>query len=236
MNYRNPQLRSKLAAEYVLGTLHGAARKRFQSLLRYDAGLRALVAQWETWLMPLALTAGEMTPPARVWHGIEARINPASARNRWWHSLALWRGLAVAGAIAAITFGVLLQTAPAPEPPVAVVAVMNNEQSRPAMVVSWPPQKSLREPHLRVRIIDEHATMAANTAWQLWMLPGGNRAPVSLGLITTAAVQTVKLPRALANNMGAAWGMALSVEPAGGSPTGAPTGPVIYKGQCVRML
>jgi anti-sigma-K factor RskA len=36
--------------------------------------------------------------------------------------------------------------------------------------------------------------------------------------------------------MGGAWGIAMSVEPAGGSKTGAPTGPVIFKGQCVKVL
>ena len=46
----------------------------------------------------------------------------------------------------------------------------------------------------------------------------------------------MKIQPALASRMEGAWGMAMSVEPEGGSPTGAPTGPVIFKGQCVRIL
>ncbi len=40
----------------------------------------------------------------------------------------------------------------------------------------------------------------------------------------------MKLPPALAGKMADAWGVAMSIEPAGGSPTGVPTGPVIFKG------
>lgn len=46
MKYDNDELRNKLAGEYVLGTLHGYARARFESLLKYDANLRRIVADW----------------------------------------------------------------------------------------------------------------------------------------------------------------------------------------------
>ena len=78
--------------------------------------------------------------------------------------------------------------------------------------------------------------MAPTTSWELWLLPEGKAAPVSLGLVSLDPVQVVKLPAALAGKMAGAWGVAMSVEPAGGSPTGAPTGPVIFKGQCVKVL
>jgi anti-sigma-K factor RskA len=78
--------------------------------------------------------------------------------------------------------------------------------------------------------------MAPGTTWEMWMLPPGNDAPVSMGLITTDADQTMKLRSALANRMEGAWGLAMSVEPSGGSPTGTPTGPVIFKGLCVKIL
>ena len=66
-SYKNPQLRDKLAAEYVLGTLRGRARARFESLLRYDPALRRTVADWEARVTPLAAAASEITPPPRVW-------------------------------------------------------------------------------------------------------------------------------------------------------------------------
>ncbi|MGH8662073.1 MAG: anti-sigma factor, partial [Burkholderiales bacterium] len=65
-SYTNPQLREKLAAEYVIGTLRGRARARFQALQRYDPDLRRIVADWEARLTPLAAAAGAIPPPARV--------------------------------------------------------------------------------------------------------------------------------------------------------------------------
>ena len=72
--YTKPELRDRLAAEYVLGTLRGRARARFESLLRYDPSLRRTVAEWEASITPLAAAASEIAPPARVWQAISRRI------------------------------------------------------------------------------------------------------------------------------------------------------------------
>lgn len=234
-SYSNPQLRDKLASEYVLGTLRGRARTRFQGLLKYDPALRQLVADWERRLTPLAIAAGEVRPHARVWRRIAARIGgKPQAGGR--AGLALWRGLAVASTTLALVMAVFIGAQPAPQQPVAMVAVMSDERAQPTMVVSWPPQKSARDAHLRIKIIQDHPTMATNTSWELWMLPDGKAAPVSLGLVSLEQNQILKLRPEHANMMGKAWGMALSVEPAGGSPTGAPTGPLIFKGRCVKVI
>jgi anti-sigma-K factor RskA len=96
--------------------------------------------------------------------------------------------------------------------------------------------KAMRDPYVRIKVVQEHPVMAPGTTWEMWMLPGSKDAPVSMGLITTDADQTMKLRPALAHRMEGAWGVAMSVEPKGGSPTGAPTGPVIFKGRCVKIL
>jgi len=235
-SYRNPQLRDKLAAEYVLGTLRGRARARFESLQRYDPALRRTVAEWEARITPLAAAASEIAPPARVWKAVSHRIAGAARGAGWWAGLAFWRGLAVTGTTFALVLAAYIGVAPRPEPPVAMVAVMNDDWGQPAMVVSWPPMTAMRDPHLRIKVVQEHPTMASGTAWEMWMLPGGRAAPVSMGLISIDRDQVMKVAPALAGRMGDAWGIAMSVEPAGGSPTGAPTGPVIFKGQCVKIL
>jgi anti-sigma-K factor RskA len=86
---------------------------------------------------------------------------------------------------------------------------------------------------MRIRVIG-HAEMARGTAWELWMLPGKDQKAISLGLITTHDAQTVVVAEPLAAKLDQAQGLAMSVEPAGGSPTGLPTGPVLYAGQCVK--
>jgi len=234
--YKNPQLRDKLAAEYVLGTLRGQARARFQALMRYDADLRRLVAEWDARLTPLAYAAPGIAPPARAWNATVRRIAGAAREESRRGSLAFWRGLAVTSTAFVLVLATFIGMAPQPEPPMAVVAVMSDDQGQPAMVVSWPQMKAMREPHLRIKVVQEHPTMAPDKAWELWMLPGGKAAPVSLGLITTDVDQLMKLKPALAHKMEGAWGVAMSVEPKGGSPTGAPTGPVVFKGQCVKIL
>jgi anti-sigma-K factor RskA len=235
-SYRNPELRDRLAAEFVLGTLVGPARARFQSLLRYDPGLRDTVARWEARLGPLVHAGTDIAPPERVWRGLQRRIQRRERRPRWWGSLALWRFVAGTGAAFALILAVVIATMPQPEATMSTVAVLSDEAGNPAMVVAWPPMQAMHDPHVRVKIMQEHPAMAPSTSWELWVLPGGKAVPVSLGLVTLDRVQVVKLPPAVAAKMQGAWGMALSVEPAGGSPTGAPTGPVIFKGQCVRIL
>lgn len=221
-----------LAAEYVLGTLRGRARARFEALQRYDPALRRAVAEWEARVTPLAAAAGEITPPPRVWRAISRRIAGARAGN----SPAFWRGLAVASTAFAVLLATFISMAPRPEPPMAMVTVMNDDRGQAAMVVSWPPMAAMRDPHIRIKVVQEHPTMAAGTTWEMWMMPGGKAAPVSMGLIGIDRDQVMRITPALAGRIGEASGIAMSVEPAGGSPTGAPTGPVIFKGQCVKLL
>ena len=235
-SYRNPQLRDTLAAEYVVGTLRGRARGRFQALLRYDPDLRRIAAEWEARLTPLTVAAGEIAPPARVWQAVARRIAGAARGASSRTGLAFWRGLAVTSTAFVLILGAFIGVAPRPEPPMAMVAVMNDDRGQPALVVSWPSMKAMHDPYIRVKVVQEHPVMAPGTAWEMWMLPGDKDAPVSMGLITTDADQTMKLRPALAHRMEGAWGVAMSIEPKGGSPTGAPTGPVIFKGQCVKIL
>ena len=64
----------------------------------------------------------------------------------------------------------------------------------------------------------------AGRAYELWLIPDADAPPQSLGLLPASGRQTVTVPAALRTQL------AVSIEPAGGSPTGLPTGPVIYRG------
>lgn len=242
MRIANEALREKLAAEYVLGTLSARARRRFSVMLRENPPLRHAVARWEARLTPLAQALPGIEPPARVWQQIESRVHPPKGDAGLWRSLAFWRFSSFASGLLAVA---LLVTAYLPGGPVPggagpampapmMVVVMNDLESRsPAMTVSWEPGAAPGQRVMRLRVIG-HAEMGPGTAWELWMLPGGDARPVSLGLITTHETQTVVVPEALAGALDAAEGLAMSVEPEGGSPTGLPTGPVLYAGQCIK--
>src|SRR5258708_17050327 len=87
-----------LAAEYVLGTLRGRARHRFEGLAQDDGDLGGVVRRWEEELTPLAERIAPVEPPARVWRAIESRIVPFASRSSRLASGSWWRGLALISA------------------------------------------------------------------------------------------------------------------------------------------
>ena len=232
MRYNNPQFRDAVAAEYVLGTLQGAARRRFERSLKDDPKLRQLVAQWHERLAPLDQMIEPVKPPARVWRRIEERISASSGRRRWLSDVGFWRGASLVSAACALLLAVYVALL-MPREKEMMVVVMAGDQGTPAMTVSWP-MEARGKPKLRIRVIG-HPDMPPGTSWELWMLPGADQKPVSLGLIGTAPTQELAVPAQLAPMINRATGLAMSQEPAGGSPTGLPTGPVLYKGLCTRI-
>ena len=234
MKYRNQQLREALASEYALGTLQGPARRRFERSLKDDPQLRALVNRWQDRLAPLDAVGQPIQPPARVWRRVQEQLQTGRRRRGLWSSLPFWRTVGLASVAGALALAVSLATlSPARHGAETMVVVMSDAEANPAMTVSWPMQPR-GQPRLRVRVMG-HPEMASGTAWELWLLPGGEHKPVSLGLIGTEPMQELTVPRSLVPMMDGAYGLAMSVEPAGGSPTGQPTGPVLYKGQCIPL-
>jgi len=236
MNYEDPTIRDRLAAEYVLGTMPGRARRRFETQLKLSPLLRGLVAEWEARLTPMADSLEPLKPPRRVWRHIEQRIHGGTAvrQSNWWNNLAFWRAATGVAAAAVLVLAIVTTTeVEAPTgPKTLMVVVMDDMHTRaPAITASWEPGGYAKRIHLRVI---GHAEMAPDTAWELWMLPGKDRAPVSLGLITTHELQTLEVPAQIAPELDGAWGLGMTVEPAGGSPSGAPTNPMLYMGPCVK--
>jgi anti-sigma-K factor RskA len=116
MTRADPELRNGVAAEYVLGTLRGPARRRFETLLSGDAALRAEAEDWGMRLNLLAESAPAVAPPPRVWERIAERTAPAPAARagsleRLWQSLGFWRAasLAAGAAVAALAIYVGLR-------------------------------------------------------------------------------------------------------------------------------
>lgn len=129
MRYRNPELLDALAAEYVLGTLQGRARQRFQRLLASDADLRRRLADWELKLNQLAMLSKPVEPPAATWRALEQRLFPAVRRPRWYQRLTLWRNLAFGTSlVAAVLAGLLVWLPPRPHMPDYVTVITDRAQ------------------------------------------------------------------------------------------------------------
>ena len=230
--------RNRLAAEYVVGTQTHRVRARIAWLARGDVALRAAIATWNAMLTPLAAAAPEVTPPARVWRAIEARIAGRVFGSRpavsVWERLGLWRFAAGLSAACAVLLAVYIQQMPAPAPAMSSVAVLSDDKQQPALVIMWPPQTKPQNRHVMVRALTQTAPPEGKS-YELWMLPTPTSKPVSLGVIGRDARQVIELTAAASIMIPGIWGMAITVEPAGGSPTGQPTGPVIYSGPCVKV-
>lgn len=219
-----PELRERLAAEYALGTLRGPARARLRRWMRDDTALTRSVAEWETRLAPMAEAVRPVRPPARVWREIEARIVPRK-KSSFWKALGL---LASGAAAALVAVAVLLPPPPQPGFPPSYVAVLSDPKTQQAvMVVS----AGRRESALQVKMLDPGIRVPGKSL-ELWAVPrqGG---PKSLGIVETEKT-ALKLVAAADQALGDIPLLAVSLEPKGGSPTGAPTGPVLYSGPCVR--
>jgi anti-sigma-K factor RskA len=228
MDYSRAVLADHLAAEYVSGSLRGPARRRFEALLPAHPGLRAAVREWQSRLMPLTVSIEPRKPPAAVWKRIEARIggaNPPPARTSWWSQLALWRGVSAFASIAAIGLAVLLSSPGPAQPPVVVVLSATGAAGGAVVPASFVASISGDGRALVTRPL-VNVSLQADRALELWALPGSG-GPRSLGLISASGATVVKKGKVLEG----ATGLAVSLEPAGGSPTGAPTGPVLYVGK-----
>ena len=222
-----------LAAAYVLGTLSGRARARLARAARTDTAVRAAIRAWEERLAPLAESAPPVNPSPQVWKRVALRLGldatPHSARTPWWGRLSLWRGIAVASFSAALVLAVsTLRHAEVP-PTQALVAVLAGEDQKPAMVVSM--DRASRT--MNVKTVGG-APVPADRSLELWMLPQG-AAPRSLGVVPASGTASVTLPALPDVALAGVPALAVSLEQRGGSPSGAPQGPVLYTGRIERM-
>ncbi len=233
MNYLEPERLDALAAQYVLGTLSRAARERLARLARGNETIAAALRAWENRLLPLAESLPPVAPPERVWPAILDRIQGQRESGSIWANLGLWRGLTLAGFATAMALVVVLLT-PGRETPIeTLVVVLAGQDARPALLVSA--DRSGRT--LMVKAIAP-VQPAGDRVLQLWALPEQG-SPRSLGLIpaTGAASDVVRLDLPASAGLGLQNipALAVSLEPQGGSPTGLPTGPVLYSGPIQRL-
>ncbi|KQQ87829.1 anti-sigma factor domain-containing protein [Massilia sp. Leaf139] len=235
MNLKNNEpLRERLAAEYVLGTLRGRARRRFERLMHGDAALRRTVRDWNERLGAMAELSPAVAPDRRVWRAIERQLGPRPAPAwQFWRkgTLTLWRGLGLASsALAALLLVAVLGGRPEPDAArVSDIASLLDEQARPVLVVSADRERGL----MRVQMVAS-VPLTAQQALQLWAVPRAGK-PRSLGVLGADRALSLPLPaNAIGDDVAL---LAVSLEPKGGSPNpDGPSGPILYKGGWVRLM
>ena len=216
-----------LAAEYVRAVLDAASRRAVEQRLVRDEVFAAEVAFWEERLGGLVNEVAPVTPPERVWRGINARLAPATRPVNLWNSLFFWRWSALASAaLAAASLAVVYvsMVAPARAPLVATL----DAGGRTGFLATIEPGRKA------ITIVPASLTNADQRALELWLIAPGDQ-PRSLGLIDAGRPVRITVPADLAGRVNPNAALAVSLEPPGGSPTGAPTGPVIASGTLTNL-
>ncbi|WP_191489570.1 anti-sigma factor domain-containing protein [Pseudomonas sp. FEN] len=224
MNYQNPRLRRELAADYAIGLLSKAARRRFEELMRDDAKLRTQVAEWQENLMVLTESVADQPVPDRVWQGIVARIDPQ--RLHLPEKQPFWSGLRILAVACSLVLVVALGVFYRHDPVSASATLLSGTQT-PVLRVK------AHADYLQVEPLSL-AGVAADRSLELWAIPLDGK-PVSLGLVPKEGKGRVELSEAQRALLDAPVVLAVSLEPAGGSPTGQPSGPVLYQGPLAAL-
>ncbi|KAA3450140.1 anti-sigma factor [Mesorhizobium sp. SARCC-RB16n] len=218
------------AAEYVLGVLPAEERQIASRRIDAETDFARLVDGWEVRLSPLASAYPEIEQPASVKPAIDRRLfssvagAPAEPRAGLWSSLAFWRGLAVAAVAAlALYIAVPYLNPPAGQPQTRLVASLAADGSDVKYLAVYDAARH------DVGLSLVSGERAAGKDFELWMIEGKN-APVSMGVIPAGQTAHVAVAPAVQQKLAQGAVLAVSLEPAGGSPTGQPTGPVVAAG------
>jgi anti-sigma-K factor RskA len=216
MNYDRPELLDRLGAAYALGVLRHRARARFERLCATLPGALAARVRWEDRLLPLALELPPVNPRVNRWPHIQRGIAGATDGPGWrWWPAAVAAGLI---AIALLVGRFTLWNEPAWQS----VAVLAPANAAPL----WRLERTADSARINIRTVGM-VSLGRARSYELWILPKGGGNPVSLGLLPRAGRLVRALTPVQRALLLAATQVAVSVEPAGGSPTGLPTGPVV---------
>lgn len=222
MRYRNAELRERLSAGYVLGTLRGTARRRFAHLLQEDRLLRACVEDWERRLNPLGEAVAPLPPPPGLWSRIQRRTAPTTVPQRGlWDSLPFWRSLGLATAGLVLVLAILLTDLAGRTP--GYTAVIVDAQAQPVWLISG--QARSRYLHVRTMRVPEVPPGMACALWLVWA--DGRFQP--LGALPEGGEATIAVPVNLDRSPYTA-AVLVTMEPKKGGSPPAPTGPVVFRG------
>ena len=238
--YQNPELYEALAAEYVLGTLNGKAKLRFEKLIHERPYIRYAVDIWERRINELGQTVPEEKPPAAVWKGIKSEISSSASSvahsgalapsTSWWERLGLWQSAtAVMGVLLAV---LLVPSQPQNIPMPTYVSVLESSANKPMVVTMGDASKQL----VSVRLM-EKPVLAAGEELELWAIPKGGGDPVSVGVIGTDSMESqIQLTKPHWKSIMGAERFAITFEEKGRSSSASPSGRMMYEGQCLDFI
>lgn len=224
-----------LAGEYVLGLLQGDARAEAQRRAASDPAFAREVEFWQMRLSEFDDATEPKTAGEELWRRIEAGVasGPAaspgpSAWARFWSNLPALRATALGSSLAALLLaaGLGLAVRAAYQQPTMIAVLLDGNRAG-AVVHAFADGRVVLVPITSISV-------PAGRALQVWTLPSRERGPVSVGLMNQARTLQLSLKDLPAPKPDQLF--EITLEPATGSPTGRPTGPVLFKGNTSLAL
>ncbi len=214
-----------LAGEYVLGVLGTSEAAAVRREAETNPLLARAIALWENRLAPLADLAPPVAPPAALWQRIEnslaaAALPPAPSGFRRARGVGFWRA-ATAGALGLAAMFAAIAFVPREDAPTRLAAIGALGAPAPAFLAETHSDGSV------ILVAVSPAPVPSGRDLELWVLPKGATKVASLGVLP-ASGRRLRLA-----NLQAGTQLLVSLEPRGGSPTGQPTGAVLYGGTLV---
>ena len=240
--YQHPTAVDQLAGAYVLGTLQGRARRRFEAAMRTRPELATAVASWTQRLGPMMTTLPPVEPSAATWKsiahraGIAAPKAPPAKASAWWQRWlspipagALAMGLVV-GTVAPMLWQAQMGSGSEQETqlPASYVGVLATAQGQPGLIVS-----SLRQGKVvEIKQVAPVEVPAGSTLY-LWRIDKAG-AVSAIGPVPAGKFVRVNLAEPAEKVFFTAVELAVSVEPLGNNPV-APTQAFVYRGLCGKL-
>ncbi len=224
-NDNQDRVQEPLVAEYVLGTMQGDERIRFEQRLVSDMGLQAEVTAWEERLTPMLDVLDSVQPPPGVWQQIQDRIEPQEEKRGLWNSLGFWRNLGMVAATLVLGLGLTMFGMRQDTGMEQVMMIASNNSAQ----VEWVVGASDNSDMLQVKAVAP-PRLPKGMVCQLWMETADGTL-VAVGVMPHTGIRTMKTPASLNQRSR----FKVSVEPEANLPMQKPTGEFVFEGKLIKI-
>ncbi len=211
------------AAELALGVLDGEEKAAAMRRVLADPEFAREVERWRRHFAEMLAEVDAVEPPDGMFARIEMALWPRRGSRFFWPAIA---AALAASLILALVMRPAANTQPAAPAP-TLVATLDPAMKGASIPAVYDPSRGV----IKIAVIGAIEPGRSN---ELWLI-GHDGIPRSLGLLKTNAGSTVSVSEANRSAIVAGTKLAISGEPAGGSPSGQPTGPILAIGAFISL-